>query len=99
MVGEDFQIDKFRDRIVCRGAPIVWPSHSSKLNLLDFHFWTAARKEVYSVKPGSIDSRDECLKDFAGAFYEHTIRNVCNNVLMRARHFLLTGDGFFQHIF
>ena len=33
-----FLIEKFQDRVISRGMPIIWPAHSPDLNPLDFFF-------------------------------------------------------------
>ena len=97
-VAKEFLKDKFQGRVISRGTEIPWPAHSPDLNPLDFHFWAAAQKQVYSVKPASIGSLVECVKEFAEGYSENTIRNVCNTVLKRARLCLQAGGGHFQHL-
>ena len=38
-LAKDFIIEKFQDRVISRGTPIIWPALSPDLNPLDFHFW------------------------------------------------------------
>ena len=98
-VAKQFLLDKFHGRVISRGTDIIWPAHSPDLNPLDFHFWAAAQKEVYSQKPETIDSLIECVGSFAESCNEDIIRRVRGNVLKRARPCLRADIGPFSTYF
>ena len=90
--------DKFNGRIISRGTDIIWPAHSSDLNPLDFHFWAAAQKVVYTEKSSNIQHLVECVENFALSYDSFIIRRVADNVLKRARECVTAGGGHFQYL-
>ena len=63
------------------------------MNLYEF-----SQEQVDSMKPASIGSLVECVKEFAEGYSENTIRNVRKTVLKRARLCLQAGGGHFHHL-
>ena len=95
---KEFLLEKFRGRVISRGTEIIWPAHSPDLNPLDFNFWAAAQKEVYTKKPETIEALVECVRHFAAAYDPDAIRRLANNVLKRAELCQRVGGGHFQHL-
>jgi len=93
-----FLLEKFNGRVISRGTDRIWPAHSPDINPLDFHFWSAAQREVYRQKPQNIEELVQCVQDFATACDQRTIKKVAANVLKRARLCLQAGGGHFQHL-
>ena len=93
-----FLLEKFNGRVISRGTERIWPAHSPDINPLDFHFWSAAQREVYCQKPRNIEELVQCVQDFAGAYDQGTIKRVAANVLKRARLCLQAGGGHFQQL-
>ena len=54
-LAKDFIIEKFQDRVINRGTPIILPAHSPDLNPLDLHFWGMAQQQVYQEHPETIE--------------------------------------------
>lgn len=96
-VAKSFLTEKFGGRVISRGTEFIWPAHSPDLNPLDFHFWAAAQKQVYSQKPESIEELVECVEQFCSSYNQETIRRVALNVVKRARMCLDANGGHFQH--
>jgi len=90
--------DKFHGRVISRRTEHPGPAHSPDLNPMDFYFWSAAQKEVFAEKTGSINSLVQCIEGFAEDCSEETIKNVCKNVLKRARLCIQAGGGHFQQL-
>ena len=97
-VVKEFLLEKFDNRIISRGTPIIWPAHSPDLNPLDFHFWGEAQKEVFRHRPEDTETLVECVKTFAASYDSGKIRRVADNVLKRARLCLRANGGHFQHL-
>ena len=93
-----FLLEKFQGRVISRGTDRAWPAHSPDLNPLDFHFWSAAQRQVYRSKPENIDGLVQVVRDFAANYDQTTIKRVSANVLKRARICLRADGGHFQHL-
>ena len=94
----DFLIEKFQDRVISRGTPIIWPAHSPDLNPLDFHFGGMAQQQVYQEHPKTIESLIDCVKSFAARYDSSVIERVAANVVKRAKLCLDANGGHFQHL-
>ena len=88
----------FRGRVISRGTDRAWPAHSQDLNPLDFHFWSAAQRQVYRSKPDNIDGLVQVVRDFAATYDQTTIKKVSANVLKRARLCLRADGGHFIYL-
>ena len=73
-LAKDFLVEKFQDRVISRGTPIIWPAHSPDLNPLDFHFFFGgggggvSQQQVYQEHPETIESLIDCVKSFAARY-------------------------------
>lgn len=95
---KDFLLEKFQDRVISRGTPIIWPAHSPDLNPLDFHFWGVAQQQVYKEYPETIENLIDCVKSFAARYDSSVIERVAANVVKRAKLCLDANGGHFQHL-
>lgn len=93
-----FLLEKFHGRVISRGTDRIWPAHSPDINPLDFHFWSAAQRQVYQQKPQNIEELVQCVRDFAASYDQRIIKKVAANVLKRVRLCLQAGGGHFQHL-
>ena len=95
---KDFLIEKFQDRVISRGTPIIWPAHYPDLNPLEIHFWGLAQQQVYQEHSETIESMIDCVKSFAARYDSSVIERVAANVVKRAKLCLDANGGHFQHL-
>ena len=92
--------ESFRNRWLCRGGPVAWPTRSPDLTTLDYYLWGHMKTLVFETK---VDSRAALgHRIFAAA--EH-IRNHPDNIasatqslLMRPEKCIATGGGHFEQL-
>ena len=53
----------FEDRIISRGAYIVWPRRSCGLTLLHCYLWGVFKDKCYADKPETIDALKDNIRE------------------------------------
>ena len=69
----------FEDRIISRGAVVVWSPRSCDLTPLDYYLWGAVKDKCYADKPVIIDALKDNIRLAFGEIHLHTIDNVLKN--------------------
>ena len=95
---KEFLLDKFRGRVFSRETEIAWPAHSPDLNPLNFQYWALAQRQVYAVKPSTIEELIDIVKEYSASCSEDILKSVALNVVNRAGFCVQQRGGHFQHI-
>ena len=66
----------FEDRIISRGADVVWPPRICDLTPLDYYLWAAVKDKCYADKPETIAALNN-IREAIGEI--HKIDNVLKN--------------------
>ena len=69
----------FEDRIISRGADVVWPPRSCDLTPLDYYLQGGVKDKCYADKVETIDSLKDNIRKAIGEIQLHTIDNVLKN--------------------
>ena len=69
----------FKDRIISRRAPFVWPSRSCDLTPFDYYLWGVVKDKCYADKPETIDALKNNIREAVGEIQLHTINKVLKN--------------------
>ena len=72
-------LDVLTDRIISRGADVVWPPQSWYLTPLDFNLWGAVKDKCYTDKPEAIDALKDNIREAISEIQLQTIDNVLKN--------------------
>ena len=93
-----FPLNKFECRVISSGTQIAWPAHFLDLNPLDFYYWALAQKEMYTVKPTTVNEIINVVKRVSEAHRDNVLHSVALTVLKRSNLCLLQNGGHFQHL-
>ena len=66
----------FEDRIISRGANVIWPPRSCDLTPLDYYLRGSVKDKYYADKPKTIDALKENIREAIAEIQLHTIDNV-----------------------
>ena len=69
----------FEDRIISRGADVVWPAWSCDLMPLHYYLWGTFKDKSYADKPETIDTLKDNTREAIGEIYLKTNDNVLKN--------------------
>ena len=69
----------FEDRIISRGADVIWPPRSCDLTPLDYYLWDAVKDKCYADKMETIDYLKDNIREAIGEVPLHTNDNVLKN--------------------
>ena len=88
----------FEDRIISRGADVVWPPWNCDLTPLDCYLWGAVEDKCYADKPKTIDALKDNIREAIGEIQLHTIDNVFKNWSDRVGYCMATRDSHLNEI-
>ena len=69
----------FEDRIISRGADVVWPPRSCDFTPLDYYLWVAVKDKCYAEKPETVNILKNNIPEAISEILLHTIDNVLKN--------------------
>ena len=69
----------FEDRVISRGANVVWLRQSCDMTPLDYYLLGAVKDKSYANKPETIDALKQNIRESIGEIQPHTIDNVLKN--------------------
>ncbi|KYN18416.1 hypothetical protein ALC57_09291 [Trachymyrmex cornetzi] len=93
-----FLSQRFPNRWIGRGGPVLWPPRSPDLNPLDFFLWGYVKDAVYSETPTTRWNMMERIKRAYEAITPLMLGNVQRNFRCRLLLCLENNGAHFEHL-
>ena len=86
------------NRIISRGYPHNWPSHSPDLSPLDYHLWATVKSRVYfNFMPHNLDELKDRIKQVIEDIDQDELRRAVHHLPLRLERVTQNGGDTFEN--